>query len=376
MKTSTCNFTLKALLLLMLLCLGNKALSHDFEVDGIYYNIDGDEVSVTYRGTNSGQYPNEYSADVIIPSSVTWMGKTYSVTSIGDSAFYESQISSISIPETITRIGDAAFYCDKLSKIKCLATVPPEMSNSFCQHNEGLPIPELRASDYYSEFVDYVDINHLLLYVHADSYFDYKAFNETYHFFSYIICVDGDKTETPSYSSNKTYSSFDVSFSPSEESRIFVVCYYTDWGTTDVFFWGETDGVSVSAQSEIVESYYEVMSFAIAEGKMPSDTLFFSGKFDPDEFIPEDNTTYDFRKNGVCYNILNDETVEVTYGRYYADCEEYSYYEGDVVIPESANDVIVLTDTMSTGLTYAAVGDIVPYTWNTPGTMLFMNAKD
>ncbi len=67
-----------------------SAFAHDFEVGGIYYNknSDGVSVSVTYRGRYSDSYSNEYSGAVVIPKSVTRAGTTYSVTSIGDDAFY------------------------------------------------------------------------------------------------------------------------------------------------------------------------------------------------------------------------------------------------------------------------------------------------
>ena len=84
------NNYLKKLLpaLTMLLC-SVVANAHYFEVDGIFYNINGNEVSVTYKGDNYSSYKNEYSGDVVIPETVTYNGKTYSVTSIGDYAFYD-----------------------------------------------------------------------------------------------------------------------------------------------------------------------------------------------------------------------------------------------------------------------------------------------
>ena len=51
---------LKLTLLLLALLLPATATAHDFEVDGIYYKINGNEVAVTYRGTYSSQYSNEY----------------------------------------------------------------------------------------------------------------------------------------------------------------------------------------------------------------------------------------------------------------------------------------------------------------------------
>ena len=73
----------------------NMASAHNIAVaniDGktIYYNYnsDGSSVSVTYQGTSYSSYSNEYTGDVVIPETVTYNGKTYSVTSIGGLAFY------------------------------------------------------------------------------------------------------------------------------------------------------------------------------------------------------------------------------------------------------------------------------------------------
>ena len=73
----------------VLLLSAATATAHDFEVDGIYYNknSDGTSVSVTYKGSSYYDYSNEYSGAVTIPASVTYSGKTYSVTSIGYAAF-------------------------------------------------------------------------------------------------------------------------------------------------------------------------------------------------------------------------------------------------------------------------------------------------
>lgn len=57
-----------------------------------------------------------YSGKVTIPSSITYEGTTYRVTSIGDYAFSScSSLTDITIPNTITWIGDYAFaYCSSL----------------------------------------------------------------------------------------------------------------------------------------------------------------------------------------------------------------------------------------------------------------------
>lgn len=90
-----------------------SASAHDFEVDGIYYNKNsvGRSVSVTCKGSSPYDYANEYSGAVTIPASVTYSGKTYSVTSIGSYAFEDcSGLTSVVIPNSVTSIGRYAFY--------------------------------------------------------------------------------------------------------------------------------------------------------------------------------------------------------------------------------------------------------------------------
>ena len=115
--------------------------AHDIEVansDGktIYYNYnsDGSSVSVTYRGTNSYSYSNEYSGEIVIPETITYSGKTYSVTSIGSGAFYYcSGLTSVTIPNSVTSIGSHAFeYCSGLKSVTIPNSVTSIGSGAFC----------------------------------------------------------------------------------------------------------------------------------------------------------------------------------------------------------------------------------------------------
>ena len=110
-----------AVLLSLIICTAITALSHDFVVGGIYYNIKGNEAIVTYVGRDTPTDYNDagYSGDVIIPDKVTYFGKRFTVTSIGDLAFACCKnLKSVTIPNSITSINYCAFLgCSGLESI-------------------------------------------------------------------------------------------------------------------------------------------------------------------------------------------------------------------------------------------------------------------
>ena len=103
---------IKFLLALLMSMTSIVAFAYDAEVNGIYYNFSGTEATVT-----SGS--PAYSGNVVIPETVTYNGTTFSVTSIGYSAFYGgSSLIGVTIPNSVTSIGDCAFQdCSRLTSI-------------------------------------------------------------------------------------------------------------------------------------------------------------------------------------------------------------------------------------------------------------------
>lgn len=111
---------LKPIFCLLLLLAAATAGAHDFEVDGIYYNITGDnEAEVTYKGDYYYTDNNRYTGEVTIPKTVTEDGVTFAVTSIGDYAFWQcSGMTGLTIASSVTSIGDDALYgCVGLTSI-------------------------------------------------------------------------------------------------------------------------------------------------------------------------------------------------------------------------------------------------------------------
>lgn len=94
------------------------ANAYNFMEGGIAYNINSDGNSVTVTYTHYGNnYPGVTS--LTIPESVFHSGKQYSVTAIGDYAFYECEaLMLLHMPLTVKNVGDyAAFGCEKLSSL-------------------------------------------------------------------------------------------------------------------------------------------------------------------------------------------------------------------------------------------------------------------
>lgn len=104
----------------------SSMMAYDFVADGIYYNVneDGLTVSVTTDFDLNGEekIPSDrgtYTGDVVIPSTVNHDGKDYTVTAIGDYAFYGNrEMTSIELPSTVTAIGKLALsFCYGLTTI-------------------------------------------------------------------------------------------------------------------------------------------------------------------------------------------------------------------------------------------------------------------
>ncbi len=96
------------------------------EIDGLKYGIYDGEATVM-------GYTSDLGKDVIIPDSITYNDKTYSVTKINSYAFYKnSKITSLKIGNSVTEIGSNAFeMCLSLKSIVIPESVSKIGSGAF-----------------------------------------------------------------------------------------------------------------------------------------------------------------------------------------------------------------------------------------------------
>ena len=136
----------KILLTTVALLTAVGARAHDVEVDGIYYNLNKQELtaSVTYMQFSTSAV---YQGNVVIPAAIVADdGKTYAVTRIGYDAFYKCvDLVSVTLPDGITSIESEAFNrCNKLTSINIPDGVTSIGGSAFsgCNSLTSISIPD------------------------------------------------------------------------------------------------------------------------------------------------------------------------------------------------------------------------------------------
>lgn len=119
---------------------------YDFEHNGLYYKIISEEeqtCQVSYDlNFITDRVTYEYKS-VTVPSSVTYDGKSYTVTAIEGHAFYETQLEHIDLPQSITSLAAAFANCRQLAAIELPEHVT-DLSGTFvfCDKLKAIRLPD------------------------------------------------------------------------------------------------------------------------------------------------------------------------------------------------------------------------------------------
>ena len=129
----------KELFTFVLMMLPLVASADAVKINGIWYNLTAGnlQAEVTYN-----EYEG-YSGNVEIPEVVTYESVEYSVTSIGNYAFYSSNnLTSVTIPNSVTSIGENAFWFSGITSITIPNSVTSIKKNTFqhCYHLTSVTI--------------------------------------------------------------------------------------------------------------------------------------------------------------------------------------------------------------------------------------------
>lgn len=100
---------MRKLLFFIMMLMPLMVCAEDFRINGILYNI------LSYQDFTLAVTPVErgntqYSGDIVIPSTVTYGNKTWTVIEIMDNAFgYNSNITSVALPSTLKKLANMLF---------------------------------------------------------------------------------------------------------------------------------------------------------------------------------------------------------------------------------------------------------------------------
>lgn len=147
---------MKRKLLLFISLIGITLAHASTKIGDLYYNLDSSTQTAEVTYLAPLQNSTYVSGRLIIPETIEYGNKTYTVTAIGDRAFSTcANLLNVNIPNSVKTIGFTAFYsCTGLSKI----TLPNSLISigysafSGCSNLVKLTLPETLISIDYNAF--------------------------------------------------------------------------------------------------------------------------------------------------------------------------------------------------------------------------------
>lgn len=218
------------LLAFVALSLTTWAQRSDFQEGQFYYSINRDRPSEVSVARNDDSY-SSFTGELIIPSTVTYGGYTYTVTGISERAFNScSGVTSVSIPSSMITIEwaafeETAFYNDPSNWVdnalyvdNCLIAVKPEVAGETYEIAEGtrvigegafykcssltsVTIPSSVISIGYGAFADCtsltsVSIPSSVMYIGSEVFDGTALYNDASNWVDNVLYVDNCLIET------------------------------------------------------------------------------------------------------------------------------------------------------------------------------------
>ena len=271
---------------------------YDFEYDNIYYNITGENtVEVTCDNENGGSY----SGTVTIPPTVTYNGKTYTVTAIGKDAFEScSALTAVNIPSTVTTIGRSSFY--------------------KCYNLTNIDLPEnLTTIDTYA-FYECSRLGNVVIPASVTWMGEY-AFSGCSSITEFTVPKNVTMIKYGTFYSCTSLAKVIISSAvTSIGDRVFYNCP----ALTKVICLATTPPYFVNGA--FTTEHYSNVQVMVPKGSLSA----YQSDYHWKSFTNISEMGYDFEKDGIFYNYLSSNTVEVTYMT-----TDYNSYSGVVNIPET-----------------------------------------
>jgi hypothetical protein len=254
---------------------------------------------------------NGYTGDIIIPETVTSSDTEYSITSIGDYAFYGcTSLTSVKLPVSLTSIGDNAFwYCSSLTSIEIPSSVTKIDSTPFawCTSLQQITVASDNLNFASVDGVLYLKDLSLLLGCPGgkSGEFSIPSSVDGIYWYAFYGCTSLTSIELPSSVSEIDYGAFACC-----TSLTTVISLNPEPPTLGEYVFYQCPIETVYVPTDAVSLYQ-------ANSKW--------GEFNIQGMVIEKEVT-NFEVDGIRYHVLSstDKTVEVS----------RSDYSGDISIPE------------------------------------------